>query len=669
MTIIRKNAQNCLISETKPTIEIQEGPLWTPGKDPTKNQTKNGQKLAKRQKRRKRASTIFFTTSTKTCLIASTLALLITKTHQIVKHSFDYANIHGSNHANGTVCTAANTPTILVYWFKSGYHVGFKTDGNHATKTFTSGTPTGDNTDQYTMVNRAATCYSNDPAFLGGLFVALYIEDHGSITGKCKVSKVITTSKLVTCGTVTGGGGTVNDLETIITFSSGTYDQIDANAIVSFPAGQIFTEKNQIGWIYRMKAPFTSASIDNDFMELLTMGGFTQLPERYFNFYNMDNVRNVLNPLKSWYNKPAFTPMDFVKFQVRDGYRGFQIDNSDLLNYHFAMYDKDGENQALGKSYHAHWILYRLHVFDGTVYKQIHFKLRRTPDVGYNSVNSPFNFRMEFSIYRDAPNDEIDIQFRFSKPDSIGTWTTIPIFSFPYSGATQWPHFAITYSFGVVYFINADEALFKYNIIFHWYVDGGHHTHHYTFTKREYITQLYDRSGAGTYSQVETYWTYSCSVDPDFTEVNTCESTDSSYLKVALWSTEMGFGGYPAPLIANPPTMMDARCLHKGFTDNQCLIYAHLNSETDNNQNTLKQGVLVARDSAICSAANCRYCYRGTKCMYSIGSHNEDLYMDSNELVIKQDPLFEYPSAESTWITFTNTPGKVYKIRCPWECK
>ena len=146
------------------------------------------------------------------------------------KYSFSQARKQKSDESASSFCTETGSLTILTYWFKPGIQISFQTDGDLSSRTFITSAEDS-NKKQYTMFNRGSNCQTVDPAFGGHIFISLVIEDHPSTPGKCQVTKIATTSKLVACSTLPPAT-TTTDVETLISMKIGSFDEVSASDIV-----------------------------------------------------------------------------------------------------------------------------------------------------------------------------------------------------------------------------------------------------------------------------------------------------------------------------------------------------------------------------------------------------------------------------------------------------
>ena len=249
-------------------------------------------------------------------IFATNLITIMPIHSTIQKHTFTSFGSTQSNEIEGRVCVTSTETVITSTWFKENTAVSFNTQGSITATQFI---PDDNNIKQYSMLERGSdNCYMRSSSYTGWIFVALVIEKHPTTANTCYVSRIITTSHLETCS------GSPPSLETLLSFSSGTYDSVPKDARLIFDWNTLPPGVRNI-WKYTLPSSFTFSSLDEDFMELLLLkhqSRKSKILQRTIRIDNMEDMR------RGYFQKKGgitFTAGDLVKKNIVDGLRGFHL--------------------------------------------------------------------------------------------------------------------------------------------------------------------------------------------------------------------------------------------------------------------------------------------------------------------------------------------------------
>ena len=570
------------------------------------------------------------------------------------KYTFTRVEPHKSDQAHQAFCsgTGAGVLNILTYWFKPGIQISFQTDGDLSSRTFIT-SPEDSNKKQYTMFNRGSNCQTVDPTFGGHIFISLVIEDHPSTPGKCQVTKIATTSKLVACSTLPPAT-TTTDVENLVSMKIGSYDEVSAGDRAVFTKTNLFS--SDYGFMYIIPSQ-TNAIITEQFFELMLIEGYTRVAKNYMNFLYPPSMLNLRKLYKEKDNK-IFTGKDFLERNTHNSLRGFHLNPDPNYDFnHFRALVEHGFRSNIGKTIHLQFYMDKARLLtDNDV---LYTKIKMKPYLVSGNLKK-FNYKIK--MRRETSNNKLFARVvRFDQ-----NWVqqfSGPEIEIPNSDSTDWVHFGLSLGYGVLYYIDATNIKFRVIEHLHVWHQGTTYSQASQTTHADTITSLKD-----------TGWNMFLSIEVSLEAYkDTAETTkwESNPFGVRVWNFYIGYGAYPAEMVSNPPSLPDNKCFSVGFIQNSCLAYAFLQSATDvNTRNSIYDGIGTRK--ATCKASECRYCFMGGKCMFSIGSANEDLYIDTVDFAETQIDGLEYDAnvqdPKSQHVKFTNNLGRDYFVRCPLEC-
>ena len=568
--------------------------------------------------------------------------------------TFEFIDKAGSMSNHLKVCRDNTSANIVIGWINTGLPIAFNTQGSITANQFISNTG---GAKQYTLIERGSdACHMPDPGYTGWVLLGLVIEPHPTLPDTCSVTRVITTRHLTAC---TGG---LENLEDFFQVSLGTYDHVGKKSSFSFDKTKTPRSYGQFT-IMKISLPFSYADITEEFFEFLILK-----PKLNFdNNWNTVFRKTDLALMRRAYMEidgNLFTAKKFVQRNLWGGLRG-HILIPDAAADPFGAY----KNTITYKGFPNMSQTLILHFFVSKPLEmtqndvlQISIETRPTKLGDADHTLKPFSYKVR--VVRKTSNDEFLLYLVRYEGGVSKQQVILTVFFSPTN--TDWLHFGVSLGYGVLYFIDDQNARFRRTDAIHAWVSGSDFHNEMTFDEDQPISSIITPTGFP-----QTSFAFLTVSLRAFTGPGGVLEINENKFGLRLWQRELTYGSALGYKFANTP-MVDNRCfLKKAFLE-RCNLYAFMRNEGDTNTMSLLNDQIRNR-AKTCSLSECGYCLRTRQCVNTKGGRNEDLFYDfytfsENDYEgTRYNPL--NPSHAQEFKKVVNNLGKEYWIRCPVDCK
>ena len=586
------------------------------------------------------------------------MAVITPTQSAIQKHQFLSYEIGSSSSTQAKTCETSIQTEIVSLWLKSGLSVSFNTQGRITATQFIENQATA--IKQYSMLQRgSANCHMPSSSYTGWIFIALVIEQHQSLSDTCSVTRVITTTHLEPCA------GSPPSLESIVTFSSGTYDAVAKEAKISVNSNNLPGGHSKFS-MFTLTSSFNSANIDEDFMELLLLKSLeTKNKQGPNTFYlpNLDKMR------RAYYIKRnmILTAKAYIEKNIVDSLRGFHLnpDPADPFGSYMDCITLCSNND-MTKSITFQFYISKARLMtanDVYLIKVKNEKLKQN-DPAYTFKE----FEYDIKVQREVANN----LFKLTLTRYVSSVANAQIvLSFPYTGSDDnWIHFGASIGYGVLYFTNETNGKFKRTEGLHAWYSGTAYHQEMSLLEDDTTNSLYQGANWGDKSLTLLIASLQAFSDAGMTVSKT---TNNFGLK--LWEANTVPGSF-LPYKITTQTTPDGRCFLQGLPSKYCQFYAFLSNANDQNLSTQGGQSIIGKFPNCPGGSKCRYCIGARFCAFTFPGFNEDLYGDPGvRSVDYYDDRAHFDSNKplsgqvSQFVKFTNNLGRVYYVRCPVHCK
>ena len=506
----------------------------------------------------------------------------------------------------------------------------------------------------------------------------MLIEKHPTLADKCTVTKYIIASEgLVDCGITPG----LTDVGSVLQVSSGTYEEIDAGAKLTFDSSKLpFDQKGHISVI--KDSSFTAASIDERISLFLLYKPIYQVEDSDFGFFEKKNVDSVKKAVQIENPEGIITGKEIVKQYYRDGLRGFMFEPDDSMRGKLRITVPWAKTQQMSKSLLFHFYIPEPHKLEDSVtydYKIISGRPTWTNQAFYHLVHY-------LQIKRESANSKIVIKFnpeitqarralQETNPSrrilrTLGS--NLLSIDLPFTGSQNYIHIAMTLSGSLTRIVTTSHFFTTSLSLVVWHEGVRRQATGPGDISTRPMETIYTATEANSDLVIEITQRTFLPPAQNSQERRILAAPNKNPAGIRLMDFKFAYGGYPATAIANPPDgMLDNRCIIYGFSETgSCLLYAFLTSSSDSNDKSIKNSKYVDKRHENCPPSRCRYCYKGQKCMFNLPGNNEDLYYADIDFVKYQYPTSEYaPITASLFVAVEISPTENIHVRCPLNCK
>ena len=375
-------------------------------------------------------------------------------------YEFGLINTFLAGEFYSTVCDSSRKPMFMSFWFKPAQKISFGIQGTGSSSTYSGEIGTA-----YSTEPRGANCYTHDTNFGGAIHISLFIEPHPTETTKCKVSNfIIFKQNLVPCGSITG----LTNIETAITFTSGTYDEIDRDAKTNFNAGLMLGDGKS--YVMTLNSAFTAASIDTQFIEFLLGRGIYYVEPSLLGFFDV----NTMSHMRRGYHirdSALLTAKKAVQKFTHDNLRGFYLEAGGAggfrdLKHVMPVWATDVGQKA--KALLVHFYMTGAAAMTNQQVSKI--TIFTGPEVLNDNTRTTTNFHYTIRVTRDTGNNKLQFGFqRYLNNIAQGSEELLEV---PFTGQTSWIHFTLSMGNSYVYFVDATTVKVKRTEMLLVWLDG-----------------------------------------------------------------------------------------------------------------------------------------------------------------------------------------------------
>ena len=594
------------------------------------------------------------TSSTKRAQKISIILALLIKISKQSPFTFSSIKRGGSSATNLAVCGSGTTHShIILGWFNPGLQVAFNTQGSITANQFIADTS---GNKQYAMIERGTdACYMPDPSYTGWMFLALVIEAHATLPDTCTVTRVVTTSRLISCS------GTLSNIEDVLKFKTGTYDEVGKPSVFIFDKTNTPRNHGQLINI-QIRLPFSYLDITETFVEFLVLR-----PRHNFrDFLNAAFRRGEINKMRRAYKEIdglIMTTKTFVQRNVWDGLRGHILipDPSDPFGAYKNSISFEG-NPMMSQTLIVHFFITK--PLEMTLQDPLLISIDTRPVILNNPSYTLKPFSYKVRIIRDT-NNNVFVLYLLRYEAGVAQQTVT--LSVPFSPAnTDWLHFGVSLGYGILYFVDSDNARFRRTDAIHAWTSTNDYHADMTFEEDQPISTILTPSGgSATSTQFLTIGLQA------FTDFGMTTQTQINKFGLRVWDIDLAHGSFLGYKIATS-SIPDGRCFLTQTHFGKCDLYVFLKNEADINPKSLLAGSIRDRRES-CSLTECPYCIYMKHCMNAKGGRNEDLYSTDLTFVAEDWEETRYnpanPNHQNEFKKVVNNQGKEYWFRCPPSCK
>ena len=584
------------------------------------------------------------------------IAFLAKRTVSPPPFEFTSTKEGGPGSKNIRVCVTTSLANVVYGWFNPGQKIAFNIQGSLTTNQFIQNSAGSQK--QYNMLERgSATCYTPEAGYTGWLLLGLVVEPHPSISGKCIVTRVITTNRLTSCG------GSEVDLQVFLATTVGTYDQVGVKS--SFNYDQTLTPDSKTDMMnLSINLPFSYLDIDEHFVEFIVLMPSTPAKEVFNTAFN----KVVLDDMNRAYLETTgqfMTAKKYVERNVWDGVRGHILipDPSDPFGAYRNLV------AFRGRPFVTMTLLIHFFITKPTLMTSndvLLLSIDTRPIFLANPDHTLKSLKYKLKVVRDTVNNEFKLTLMRYEGSSMEQQVTLTV---PFSPSnSDWLHFGVSLGYGVLYFIDNTNARFKRTDGVHAWVDSTAYHADMTYQEDETILSAMPPDTPSKTIASQVILTASLKV---YTDAGMTTETNLNNFGVRVWEAKGTSGAFPGYKLTNNPSV-DNRCFFSEAFFQRCNLYTFLRSSTDVNPKSLKVGV-VSNRKPYCELADCPYCLNTHQCVNAKPGRNEDLFYDVVAFVQESWPSTRYNSSKQSHANefkrVVNNQGKEYFIRCPPYCK